>query len=74
MAFGTTLILLSAPKAASYYPYIGMTKHESCWIIPEVMRDRQLECRTLRRQTLFCLEAGFVGCRVAVSVTRRADS
>ena len=31
---GTTLILLSAPKAASYYPHIGMTKHESCWIIP----------------------------------------
>jgi predicted N-acetyltransferase YhbS len=31
---GTTLILLSAPKAASYYPHIGMTKHDSCWIIP----------------------------------------
>jgi hypothetical protein len=30
---GTTLILLSAPDAASYYPYIGMTKHESCWIV-----------------------------------------
>jgi ribosomal protein S18 acetylase RimI-like enzyme len=30
----TTLILLSAPKAATYYPYIGMTKHESCWLIP----------------------------------------
>jgi predicted N-acetyltransferase YhbS len=30
----TTLILLSAPKAATYYPYIGMTKHDSCWIIP----------------------------------------
>jgi len=29
---GTTLILLSAPKAASYYPHIGMTRHESCWI------------------------------------------
>ena len=28
----TTLILLSAPKAQSYYPHIGMTKHESCWI------------------------------------------
>jgi len=30
----TTLILLSAPKAVTYYPHIGMTKHESCWIIP----------------------------------------
>lgn len=32
----TTLILLSAPKAASYYPHIGLTKHESCWIVPRV--------------------------------------
>jgi predicted N-acetyltransferase YhbS len=31
---GTTLILLSAPKATTYYPHIGMTKHESCWIVP----------------------------------------
>lgn len=30
----TTLILLSAPTAATYYPHIGMTKHESCWVIP----------------------------------------
>lgn len=30
----TTLILLSAPRAATYYPHIGMVKHESCWIIP----------------------------------------
>jgi predicted N-acetyltransferase YhbS len=29
----TTLILLAAPKAQSYYPHIGMTKHESCWVI-----------------------------------------
>ena len=29
----TTLILLAAPQAQTYYPYIGMTKHESCWII-----------------------------------------
>src|SRR5258705_331703 len=28
----TTLILLAAPKAQSYYPHIGMTRHESCWI------------------------------------------
>lgn len=30
----TTLILLSAPAAVNYYPHIGMTHHESCWIIP----------------------------------------
>jgi predicted N-acetyltransferase YhbS len=30
----TTLILLSAPKAVTYYGHIGMTKHDSCWIIP----------------------------------------
>lgn len=29
----TTLILLSAPKAASYYPHIGMKRHGSCWFI-----------------------------------------
>lgn len=29
----TTLILLSAPKAAEYYPHIGMTAHGSCWTI-----------------------------------------
>ncbi|HAI14582.1 MAG TPA: GNAT family N-acetyltransferase [Phycisphaerales bacterium] len=28
----TTLILLAAPKAKSYYPHIGMTPHDSCWI------------------------------------------
>jgi GNAT superfamily N-acetyltransferase len=30
----TALILLSAPAAVTYYPHVGMTKHESCWIIP----------------------------------------
>lgn len=30
----TILLLLAAPKAASYYPYVGMEKHDSCWIIP----------------------------------------
>jgi predicted N-acetyltransferase YhbS len=30
----TTLILLAAPLARSYYPHIGMTPHDSCWIIP----------------------------------------
>lgn len=27
------LILLSAPKARTYYPHIGMKAHDSCWII-----------------------------------------
>lgn len=31
---GTTLILLSAPQATTYYPHIGMTRHDSCWMIP----------------------------------------
>lgn len=30
----TTLILLAAPAAASYYPHIGLRPHGSCWIIP----------------------------------------
>lgn len=29
----TTLILLSAPKAQAYYPHIGMSRHESCWVV-----------------------------------------
>jgi len=29
----TALILLSAPAAAKYYPHIGMTQHDSCWIV-----------------------------------------
>jgi GNAT superfamily N-acetyltransferase len=36
----TALILLSAPKAQTYYPHIGMTRHESCWIIPRQARTR----------------------------------
>lgn len=28
------LILLAAPKAADYYPHLGMVRHESCWIDP----------------------------------------
>ena len=34
----TRLILLSAPAAQSYYPHIGMRRHDSCWTI-----DPQLE-------------------------------
>ncbi|MFO0918314.1 MAG: GNAT family N-acetyltransferase [Planctomycetaceae bacterium] len=32
----TSLILLAAPKAQTYYPHIGLKRHESCWMI-----DRQ---------------------------------
>ncbi len=31
---GTTLILLAAPGARSYYPHVGMQSHDSCWIRP----------------------------------------
>ena len=34
----TTLILLAAPKAQTYYPHVGMTRHESCWVIPRKPR------------------------------------
>jgi ribosomal protein S18 acetylase RimI-like enzyme len=34
----TTLILLAAPKARTYYPKVGMHSHDSCWIIPGVGR------------------------------------
>ena len=36
----TTLILLAAPKAQSYYPHIGLTKHESCWLIRQMPRQQ----------------------------------
>lgn len=31
----TSLILLAAPKARTYYPAIGMTGHDSCWLFPK---------------------------------------
>jgi GNAT superfamily N-acetyltransferase len=34
----TMLILLAAPKARTYYPHIGMTPHDSCWVIPRIER------------------------------------
>jgi predicted N-acetyltransferase YhbS len=30
----TALILLAAPKAQTYYPHVGLIRHESCWIVP----------------------------------------
>ncbi len=29
----TTVILLAAPKAVNYYPYVGFTQHQSAWIL-----------------------------------------
>jgi predicted N-acetyltransferase YhbS len=37
----TTLILLAAPAARTYYPHIGMTPHDSCWIIPRQPRKEE---------------------------------
>ena len=34
----TTMVLLAAPKAQSYYPHIGMRQHESCWVSDRVPR------------------------------------
>jgi GNAT superfamily N-acetyltransferase len=35
----TTLILLAAPKAQTYYPHIGMRRHDSCWIVDRRPRE-----------------------------------
>ena len=38
----TSLILLSAPKAQTYYPHIGMRQHNSCWVplaLPVPLQD-----------------------------------
>lgn len=35
----TMLILLAAPAARDYYPHIGMTGHDSCWILPRQPRN-----------------------------------
>ncbi len=29
----TTLVLLAAPQARSYYPHVGLQAHDSCWTI-----------------------------------------
>jgi predicted N-acetyltransferase YhbS len=34
----TTLILLAAPNARTYYPHVGMQAHDSCWFIPRKPR------------------------------------
>jgi ribosomal protein S18 acetylase RimI-like enzyme len=33
---GAKLILLSAPKAIEYYPKIGMTRHDHCYLLDDV--------------------------------------
>lgn len=38
--FNTSLILLSAPKAQTYYQHIGMTKHDSCWLISRQLSQK----------------------------------
>lgn len=30
----TTLYLVAAPKARTYYPHVGMRHHDSCWYLP----------------------------------------
>ncbi len=35
----TSLYLVAAPKARTYYPHIGMRHHDSCWYLPS--RDRR---------------------------------
>lgn len=32
----TRLILISAPKARSYYRHIGMVPHDSCWMLDPI--------------------------------------
>jgi predicted N-acetyltransferase YhbS len=34
----TSLILLAAPEAQSYYPHVGMKAHSSCWLIARQKR------------------------------------
>jgi GNAT superfamily N-acetyltransferase len=35
----TSLILLAAPAARTYYPHVGMRPHDSCWVVDRVPRD-----------------------------------
>jgi GNAT superfamily N-acetyltransferase len=37
------LILLSAPKAQTYYPHVGMRQHGSCWVIDRQPRQSSEE-------------------------------
>lgn len=33
---GCTLNLLAAPQAVNYYPKIGLTKHQSAWLLTDI--------------------------------------
>jgi GNAT superfamily N-acetyltransferase len=33
----STLILLAAPAAVDYYPHIGMSRHDACFVLPRRM-------------------------------------
>lgn len=33
----TMLVLLAAPAAETYYPYIGLVQHHSCWTVPRTL-------------------------------------
>ena len=35
----TSVVLLAAPKARSYYPHIGMEPHDSCWMTKRTLAD-----------------------------------
>jgi ribosomal protein S18 acetylase RimI-like enzyme len=35
----TSLILLSAPQAQTYYPHAGMRRHDSCWVIDRITQS-----------------------------------
>ena len=37
----TTLILLAAPLAQTYYPHIGMEQHPSCWVQRGQLPERE---------------------------------
>jgi len=37
----TMLILLAAPAAREYYPKLGMTRHESCWMFARTPRESE---------------------------------
>ncbi|HBJ35212.1 MAG TPA: GNAT family N-acetyltransferase [Planctomycetaceae bacterium] len=36
----TSLVLLAAPKARTYYGHIGMIAHDSCWYIPRTSPEK----------------------------------
>lgn len=35
-----TIILLAAPKAVDYYPHIGMSKHNACFLLTDINESK----------------------------------